>query len=93
MISLEDQRLLAWFYFRGEWDQALSLTGERGRRRRRQLRLLAMRKAVKDALLARGESCASCASYRKGVCLAGSDFHGELRTKPHNLCTDWRPRV
>lgn len=85
-ISLEDQKLLAWFYFRDEWERALTVVGERGRGRRRHLRKAAINKALMDAL-PEGASCKSCRHRRGEFCDLLSDFHGRVRAT--RLCVDY----
>lgn len=89
-VSLEDQRLLAAFYFPIDWWFASRQTGEKGRKQRAGLRKAAIEKALTDPLRAAGASCSNCSERRGNVCLADSDYYGDSIIEPDGLCSWWK---
>lgn len=87
-VSLEDQELLAAYFFGDEWTRAKSQTGRRAVNRRRHLRTAALTKALKVG----GARCKSCIGYRSGICDTHSDFHGNQKVDPEGICLDYSPR-
>lgn len=91
-VSLEDQELLAEFFFGDEWRFAKHQIGKRWGKRRRSLRQQAVVQAICEPLLRSGAKCGNCSSYSKGECEAHSDFYGRALTKPDDICPDWTSR-
>lgn len=97
--AIEAQRELARSMFPQEWAATLSLPGEKRRRRQANLRRQAIYEQRLAPLRAAGKTCASCDNFRRRgmggghICLAESDFHGDMLTTPDNLCADWRGAV
>lgn len=99
--NLEGRNALAAKTFPGQWAKALREKGERGRRRRHNLRRRAEDTLKLKALREAGASCASCRDFAampgpgaKGqrICDAKSDHQGYAITTAENLCTDWSAR-